>query len=121
MTQKEARKLFSKTYFYNETFNMFYHFTECKEEYKKMMDWIGQEFPENIDGRCVQASSGEEIRIWIGVFNGEISTLVHECTHASLFTLEAIGQRLTYEDELLPYLTSWIFSECNKKIKGKTK
>jgi len=59
-----------------------------------MMEWIGQpSTPENIGGRCVLAENGGELRIWIGLFNGELSTLVHECTHAGLFTLDAIGAK----------------------------
>lgn len=117
MTKKESEKLFGKTYFYNETFGMYYHFTGDLEEYKLMMEWMGHKTPENIGGRCVQAHNNGEIRIIIGLFDDDIATLVHECTHASLYTLDAIGQKLNYDDELLPYLTGWIFRECQKKTK----
>ena len=117
MTKKESEKLFAKTHFYNDTFRMFYHFTDSKEEYDKMMEWIGSPTPKNIHGRCVLAENGGDIRIIIGIFNDDLATLTHESIHAALFTLEAVGQKLGYEDELLPYLSEYIFRECQKKIK----
>lgn len=116
MTKKESKKLFAKTYFYNDTFSMFYHFTDSKKEFIDMSSWMGVPTPDNVDGRCVQASNGSEIRILIGVFNNDLSTLVHEAMHASLYTLDSIGQKLSYDDEVIPYLASYIFRECRKKM-----
>lgn len=117
MTKKESDKLFMRTHFYNETFRMVYHFTANKEEYDEMAIWIGGESSKNIQGRCILAENNGKIRIIIGVFNDDLATLAHECIHAALFTLEAVGQKLGYEDELLPYLSEYIFRECQNKMK----
>jgi len=119
MTKKQINPIFAKTYFTDKLFNMHFHFTDSKEEFVNMLEWINvHDTPEYIDGRCVLAERiCEPMRIFIGVFNDDLGTLAHECTHAALFTLSCIGQKLTYEDELLPYLVGYIFEECQNKAK----
>ena len=117
MTSKEAKKLFKKTYFWNETLGQYYHFISDKEEFEKTMNWLGLGCPKLYSGRCQVIINGDaEERIIIGVFNNDDSTLVHECIHAGLFTMEIIGQKIPYDDEFLPYITTWIFRECKKKM-----
>lgn len=118
MTNREAKKLACKTHFYNDTLGQYYHFIDNKEDYEKLMDWMGIHVSTLFNGRCEKIENGDsgEIRIIIGLFNNDDSTLVHECIHAGLFTMEEIGQKVPYDDEFLPYLTSWIFIECKKKM-----
>lgn len=121
MTSREAKKLAGDTHLYNEMLGQYYHFIGNKEDYIKMMEWMGVRVPELFNGRCEKIVNGDngEIRIIIGVFDNEDATLVHECIHAGLFTMEEIGQSVPYDDEFLPYLTTWIFRECKKKMDKK--
>jgi transposase len=110
-------KWLEDTYFWNETFKMHYHFTTSKDEFIKILKEYNTEADLSKNaGKCMWLSSDEEV-MCIGVFDTNLSTLIHECVHAALFTFDAIGQELHYHDEALPYLVDWIFNECYKRHK----
>lgn len=70
----------------------------------------------NVNGKAISIvnKDGQHI-FFIGLFNSDYSTLVHESTHIAFFIYEAIGQKLSYHDEIFCYLTAEIFDKCRKK------
>lgn len=115
----KVRKKIKKTYFQDNIFCMHYYFTTSKKVYNWFMDYfkLEKENLNGINGRCLLATAHGEHIIFIGYFNGGLDVLCHEVTHAALFTLEQVGQELSYNDELLAYLNGYIFRECQKRIK----
>ena len=109
----KASKILDKSYFWVDVVRMHYYFIDSRKRFDKVMRHLGATSRAgNTNGKCVQLEKGTQTMVVIGVFNGEDSTLVHECVHAGLFTLDSMGQKLSYNDELLPYLTDTIFSKC---------
>ena len=117
MKKKEMRKIFEKNHIFVELFGISVYFTTCKEEFTHMCEWIKQEAETNVDGRCMlnRHDSGV-VNLYIGWFTNKESALVHECTHAALFIADAIGHSVASNDEIVPYLTGYIFDKCKEKL-----
>lgn len=64
-------------------------------------------------GACTELSPGHYL---IGWFDGKLSTLVHECTHAAMFLLQHVGIDPTdSQGETLAYLLEWLFVQGRKE------
>lgn len=59
--------------------------------------------------------------IWMPAWvndNEHITTLQHECNHASEEILKFVGIRRTKaSEEVFTYYTAWLFSECLKRLR----
>lgn len=118
MIESKITKVFTKCHIRLDIFHFDLYFTESKEEFELMCKWLAVEAITNVAGRTMlNVDKNGVCNILIGLFNADLDTLVHECSHASLYVLNAIGQKLDYEDELLPYLNAHIFKECRGKMK----
>lgn len=114
---KEIKQLYKKTHTTISLFNIPLHFTQDYEEFITLLSPLNIPTPENCDGLCVYGSDEKGLIIfYIGVFDNKISTLAHESTHCALNVMGIIGQKLDYEDELLPYLIQDIFEKCYCKF-----
>lgn len=68
----------------------------------------------NTVGMCLYIE-GTKKPIVIGWFNGKLDTLVHECVHAAVATLDDKGVPLTLEnDEALAYTVDCLFATLSK-------
>lgn len=117
----EIEKLASDAWFRDNIFCMNYYYAADKESYIALLEYFGLDTP-NLDasnGRCTLHRKDNTIGIFIGTFVDELDVLVHEATHAALWTFEFIEQELTYNDEVLPCLVGYIIRECNKRRKTK--
>lgn len=99
--------------FYIEMIHCKLFFSFNEDEYRKFIKSKGfnGEFSE-LDGATWADLKGN---FYIGVFDNEMHTLAHECTHCALFIMEHITQDLRYNDEFLPYLIGLIFKKCSKE------
>ena len=111
---KEVRKLINKSHFYEALFgrNIYVFFNE--DDLKKALDAFNYDIDINAKNGLMWMSN--DCRCFIAIFNNDTKTMVHECVHCALRIMESIGQELTYDDEVLPYLTDFIFGECEKRF-----
>ena len=117
MTKKEMRKIFKEAYIDMEMFPIDIYFVDDKNKFKAMCDWIKADAVLEVGGRTIMHENEDgHVMIYIGVFNGLDSTLVHECVHAALFLAQAIGHKLGEVDELVPYATGYLFDKCKAKM-----
>lgn len=92
------------------------YFTKSRKEMNKV-------FPDDpVDGegiarRCVNKESGFTA-FFIGVFDGDLSTLAHECTHISFFLLEHVGVDVKpgEPNEAFAYLTGYLFKKLRDYV-----
>ncbi len=74
----------------------------------------------------MRGSSNAMLMVWEGEGMGEFyipfntpkEVIVHEATHAALFTLEEIGQNVhtSVDNEYLPYLVEWFFYKIEEAV-----
>lgn len=116
----KKKKIFKKTHIFIEVLGINLHFTTNKDELRAMLahHTLDNKRDENLNvgGKALyfQNEKGEH-RFYIGLFNNDYSTLVHESTHIAFFIYEAIGQKLSYEDEVFCYLVAEIFNKCRER------
>ena len=109
-------KLLDASYIWLDVVNMHYYYVDSRKKYRKVLTNFGvTSNSSGKNGKCISLTSDGQAVIVIGVFSGNTSTLVHECVHAGLFTLDYMGQELSYGDELLPYLVDTLVSKCGDK------
>ena len=82
-------------------------------EYKDKKEWLEKEKEGGF--MRIEKKDGHSHVIWVPDFDSTITkrgVLVHECVHAAAAILEAKGIPLRLEnDEILAYLTEYIFKE----------
>lgn len=68
--------------------------------------------------RIENAETGERL-ILLGVFNGELHVLAHECAHAAFRICEMCGVEITRDgtNETFCYLVDKIFRFCERYVK----
>jgi hypothetical protein len=65
--------------------------------------------PRDCCGAYVVGRKGEHV---IGVFDGNLYTLVHECVHAATAVLQQVGiDPLSNQSEPLAYLVDWLVAQ----------
>lgn len=68
-------------------------------------------------GAYVVGKKGEHV---IGVFDGNLYTLVHECVHAAAAILQQVGiDPLSNQSEPLAYLVDWLTAQGAKALRIK--
>lgn len=83
-------------------------FTDSRKEYDRLTD-NATGSTEGSSGSCGTSKITGYV---IGVFDKELSTLVHECTHCSMWMLMNAGINVTDSDgEVMAYLNDWLFTE----------
>lgn len=113
MTREE---IFNKTHIYIDMLGMNLHFTTNKDELEEMLKHHDKIENMNVNGKALSYMNEDgEYRFYIGLFTDDYSTLVHECSHIAFFIYEAIGQKLTYDDEMFCYLVANLFDKCREK------
>ena len=117
MTKREVARIYKKTHFNIDMFGISAYFTTSREEYRHMVEYIGGECVDNVAGRCeLHENEDGSVILFICAFDDySESTLVHECTHAALFISSAIGHKLRYDCEIIPYLVGYIYDKCKDK------
>ena len=113
---KEVKTIIKKSHFYESLFGRNIYVFFNKEDLEKTLETCNYDI--NIDPKNSLMWISDDCRCFIAVFNNETKTLVHECVHCALRIMESIDQELTYHDEVLPYLTDFIFGECEKRYKN---
>lgn len=117
MTKKEMKKIYTESYIDMEMFPVDIYFTNDKEKFKAMCEWIGVDAVLEVGGRCIMnVREDGSMMLYLGVFNGLDSSLAHECVHAAMFISEAIGHKVEYTDEIVPYITGYLFDRCKEKM-----
>ena len=74
--------------------------------------------------KCVGfcSTNFEQQEVYVGVFTGEASVLVHELIHACTNILEDVGIPLTGEaSEAMAYLMGHLYEHCSIALKAKGK
>jgi hypothetical protein len=62
----------------------------------------------------------DEAHCYVGVFDGEVSTLAHEMTHAAVAILAGAGVRYTPTNhESLAYLVGHLVEQCDRAVRRK--
>lgn len=118
MANKKYCKLYKKTHHYIPIYGMninivFNHkdFTYLCEKYQDYKI----DRPLSNNGECLMNPENEELTI--GIFNNELSTIVHEVTHASLFLIEKRFMNPNDSDgEALAYLQQYLFELIRKRM-----
>lgn len=83
-------------------------FTDSRKEYERL---TGNE-PGHTEGSSGNCGTSKLTGYVIGVYDKELSTLVHECTHCSMWMLMNSGINVTDSDgEVMAYLNDYIFTE----------
>ena len=115
------KKLEKKAYFSIYTFRAHCYFFNNKEDYSNFcMKKYNVEHDMNVLGKCAWHTNSDGINEFtVGVFDETVSTLAHEATHLALFIMDKIGQRLTYDDEVLCYIVEEIVHKLQDKLKTK--
>ncbi len=93
--------------------NFYFYLGWKPEEFKKYTTFDGVSF-EGVDGRMIwpKGPATQLIHIWIRKKTDMVS-LVHECVHAAILTLDVRGVKLDADnDEPLAYLIEMIFSKA---------
>lgn len=124
MTAKEASKFFSKHTIQLDIFNSEIVVFFNRLDFNKALAYRGE--PELTGGAGATTHSilinkdtlDEDHILLIGIFNYNLSTIVHEASHASLFFANMIGHQITKADEIIPYLTSYITTSIIQLGKG---
>lgn len=95
-----------------------YLFTSYKQ-YKRAMECMTkEEFNiEDASGMCTPLTKNNKFVYFIGVFNREKSTLVHELGHMAIFIAKGIGYDPKNESEPFCYLMGNTFRKFEKYIK----
>lgn len=70
----------------------------------------------DVNGSCLAVTIKGSKHIYIAMFCNRDDILVHECTHASLFILNDIGEEQNQDSELQPYLVQTLFRECKARL-----
>lgn len=113
LKKKQMQKIFSKTMIYLDLFGIGVYYTKDKDEFEKMCRWIKAEAVTNVGGRAMlNVNDDGSIMIYLGWFNDDIGTLVHECVHAASYVAEAIGHKMHSEDEIVPYVAGYLARQC---------
>jgi hypothetical protein len=75
---------------------------------------------QTVEGYCITRPQRGEV--YVGVFVGAASTLVHELTHAVFWILESVGVPLTGEcSEASAYLMGHLYEECTAALNAASK
>ena len=102
-------------YFTSDIYNQEYFFLKywSREQFEKV---IGVDLS-NSGGMTVFKDG--VIYIWVESLEGQgVSHLVHECLHATNFTLGSRGVKVSAkDDEAQAYLIQWIFDNCFQSLK----
>jgi len=115
--KKKMKKIYTEAYVPLDMYPVDVFFTSDKDKFKAMCDWIKVDTVLEVGGRTIMnAREDGSMMLYIGVFNGQDSSLAHECVHASMFISEAIGHTVTYTDEIVPYMTGYLFDKCKEKM-----
>lgn len=116
MKKKNKKKL--PSFYYDELYKQNFYFHLGWNE-KEFFDYASENYGRNgdsldfTDGLCLSIENKDigarGVVVWIRKKN-DIPSLVHEATHAALFTLGERGFNLTFSesDETLPYLIEHI-------------
>jgi len=123
-TVKDGKKIhFCKRYnrthhyvpIYGFHINVVFTQKEFKYLCKKYQDY-DFELDDNYNGLSLLNPVNQEVTI--GIFNNSLGTIVHECTHASLFMLnERSMDPSDSQGEALAYLQEYLFNLIVKKMK----
>ena len=117
MTKKEMNKIFNDAHISLDLFSIDIYFTNSKDKFIAMCNWISVESVTDVGGRCMlNIRDDGSVMLYIGVFNADLGTLAHECTHAALFIADTIGHKLGEVDELVPYIAGYLFNKCHIKM-----
>jgi hypothetical protein len=93
------------------------YFTDCRKTFAKLTKTQAKKYRSclGLSGRHKQKG------LVIGVFDGELATLVHECVHGAIDILERSSvDPCSSNAEPLAYLTDWLFSVGVKYLKRRT-
>ena len=110
VSKSEIRKIYRKSMIYIDLFGIPVYFTKSKEEFTKMCIWSKLEAKTDVDGRAMYNINDD------GTDN--VGTLAHECVHAAKYISDAIGHETSYKDEIVPYITGYLVSQCLDKVKA---
>lgn len=119
MTQRQANRLFAKNKILVPIFWIRVSVFFTKEEYTQACQWRGEEVPELALGifyvsLLENKDTGDTDNVlMIGIFRDEAEVIVHEATHAALWICDYVGHKITKDDEILPYLTQYLFAEIS--------
>ena len=110
-------KKYKSTHYYLPIFGVNMNFVFNEEDFaylcKKYHDFDYE--PRNYNGYCVMNHQNGELII--GVFNNELSTLVHELTHAVLFISEQkCFNAYDSNGETVAYIMGHLFDECKQRM-----
>lgn len=124
MRKGEAKKLFSKNIIHLDVFNSDIHVFFNRDDFNKAMIWRGHSPEYGGTGLSYHSileipdTKEESHSFFIGIFDDEIASIVHEATHITLFFCDFIGHHITKYDEIVPYLIAFITNRIIE-LKGK--
>lgn len=119
VSKSEIRKIYRKSMIYIDLFGIPVYFTKSKEEFTKMCIWSKLEPKTDVDGRAMYNINDDgTVMIYLGWFTDNVGTLAHECVHAAKYIADAIGHETSYSDEIVPYITGYLVSQCLDKVKA---
>lgn len=76
-------------------------------------DLVGIDYLKDTDGLTVEIDEA----LVLGVFDGKLATLAHECVHLATRTLRIHGIPITHQnDEAIAYLVGWFFQAWQRRM-----
>lgn len=123
MTQRQINKIANKDNLLTiDMFGVKIYFFNKLEDFRTICEWRSY-YSDTIGtglfyhSVLVNNETKEEDSVYlIGVFNKELSTLVHEATHCGLAIIDYIGHSTNKNDEILPYLIGHIVNNFKDKL-----
>lgn len=105
-------------------FNSIVYVYKDREKHKKAVEFLGQK--EHTPGVGVTQAFQNELDgahvVVIGWFDGELSTFIHELSHATFFVLEGAGVKIAPDNhEVFCYLQDYLFEKLWIEPNSKTK
>lgn len=110
-------KKYLKTYYYIPIFGMNINICFNQEDFKYLSKKY-QNYDYDLSGyngfTLMNHKNGEAI---IGIFDNNISTIVHELVHLTLFLLEKRMMNVNDSNgEAMAYISAFLFEEINKRM-----
>ncbi|WYW04336.1 hypothetical protein Kurepalu1_00034 [Pseudomonas phage vB_PpuP-Kurepalu-1] len=89
------------------------HVTDSTEEMQQVYTALGGKGQHDWQAGAVFCHKN---KVFLGVFDGELGTLVHEASHAALDVANRVGYDPTGEQEPFAYLLEHIFIKARQKL-----
>jgi hypothetical protein len=114
-------KIFKKGYFQIPIYNIDCYMFTSRDDYASAKSAVKADCVDlsGLGGRCccLDRERDGAVMYYVGIFDGKLSTMVHEITHLALFVLASVGiDPQSSHGEAMCYLVGFLFDTCKEKM-----